>query len=160
MLIDILGHVWDTFYPKISCLWDGIHSPPELGKFIQMPFGTFRVIVMRWKSEIRGKWWPARALETQNQDKNNWKLTFFDVITWNLIAFLSWGVVCRKPEKPCFLKIGTFGPGFGAKDVWIYLFTVVCQVQKSTFFLTEILFLSLPHYWSCEIIVFCACFYF
>ena len=40
----------------------------------------------------------------------------------------------------------------------LFVLFIDCQVPKSTFFLTEILFLSLLHYWRCKILVFCGCF--
>ena len=40
----------------------------------------------------------------------------------------------------------------------LFVLFIDCQVPRSTFFLTEILFLSLHHYWRCKILVFCGCF--
>ena len=40
----------------------------------------------------------------------------------------------------------------------LFVLFIDCQVPRSTFFLTEILFLSLNHYWRCKILVFCGCF--
>ena len=40
----------------------------------------------------------------------------------------------------------------------LFVLFIDCQVPRSTFFLTEVLFLSLHHYWRCKILVFCGCF--
>ena len=40
----------------------------------------------------------------------------------------------------------------------LFVLFINCQVPRSTIFLTEILFVSLPHYWRCKILVFCGCF--
>ena len=40
----------------------------------------------------------------------------------------------------------------------LFVLFIDCQVPRSTFFLNEILFLSLHHYWRCKILVFYGCF--
>ena len=40
----------------------------------------------------------------------------------------------------------------------LFVLFIHCQVSRSTIFLTEILFVSLHHYWRCKILVFCGCF--
>ena len=40
----------------------------------------------------------------------------------------------------------------------LFVLFINCQVPRSTTFLTEILFVSLHHYWRCKILVFCGCF--
>lgn len=40
----------------------------------------------------------------------------------------------------------------------LFVLFINCQVSRSTIFLTEILFVSLHHYWRCKILVFCGCF--
>ena len=45
-------------------------------------------------------------------------------------------------------------------NIYCHLFVLFIdsQVPRSTFFLTESLFLSLHHYWRCKILLFCGCF--